>query len=146
MSSILETLEIKIPANPKFLKVIRLWVRLTSEVSGFSIEESNNIALGVDEACSNIIKHNYKKSTQQPIQIVCNIYKDRIEFLLRDFGEKANVTEIKSRNLDDIRPGGLGVHLIQSVMDKVVYDSRLEIGNQLQLVKYFNKRNNDAKN
>ena len=140
MSSILETLEIKIPANPKFLKIIRLWVRLTSEVIGFSIEESNNIALGVDEACSNIIKHNYKKSSQQPIQIVCNIYDDRIEFLLRDFGEKANVAEIKSRNLDDIRPGGLGVHLIQSVMDEVVYDSRLEIGNQLQLVKYFNKR------
>ena len=59
---------------------------------------------------------------------------------LRDFGEKANISEIKSRKLDDVRPGGLGVHLIRCVMDKVVYDNSFEIGNQLQLVKFFKKK------
>lgn len=144
MTPLIETIEMKIPANPKFLKVIRLWVRLISEVVGFSVEESNNIALGIDEACSNIIKHAYKKPTRLPIEIGCHIYNDRVEFLLHDFGEKMNLAEIKSRDLNDIRPGGLGVHLIKSVMDEVVYDNSSEIGNQLLLVKYFNKRGRNA--
>ena len=135
-----ETIEIKIPAEPKHLKIVRLAIQHICEMIGFSAEESNNLTLAVDEACSNIIRHAYDGPTLQPIHITCKIFRNRVEFLLRDFGKKANLDDIKSRQLDDVRPGGLGVHLIKSVMDKVVYDNSFEIGNQLQLVKYFKKR------
>jgi len=135
-----ETIEIKIPAEPKFLKINRLWVKLLCEIIGFSVDESNNITLAVDEACSNVIKHAYDGPTRQPIQLTCHILNDRVEFLIRDFGKKVKIEEIKSRDLEDVRPGGLGVHLIRSVMDEVVYDNSMEIGNQLQLVKFFQKK------
>lgn len=135
-----ETVEIKISAEPKFLKIIRLGVQYICEIIGFSSNESKNITLAVDEACSNIIKHAYEGPTTQPIHIACNIFQDRVEFLLRDYGKKSNIDEIKPRNLDEVQPGGLGVHLINSIMDEVVYDNSFDIGNQLKLVKFFQKK------
>lgn len=135
-----ETVEIKISAEPKLLKIVRLGVQYICEIIGFSTDVSNNITLAVDEACSNIIKHAYEGPSTQPIHVACNIFQDRVEFLLRDFGKKANKDEIKSRKLDDVRPGGLGVHLIKSIMDEVVYDNSFETGSQLKLVKFFQKK------
>ncbi len=132
-----ETLEFMIPAEPKYLKINRLSIKLLCEIIGFSTEESNNITLAIDEACSNIIRHAYNGPSQEPIHIKCNIYEDKIEFLIRDFGKKVKVDQIKSRRLDEIRPGGLGVHLIKTVMDEVIYNTNFEKGNQLTLIKYF---------
>ena len=95
--------------------------------------------LAVDEACTNIIKHTYNGAIDKLIIIKATIFDDRIKFILRDFGEKVDLSTIKSRDLNDIRPGGLGVHLIRSIMDEVIYDNTLKIGNQLTLVKYRTK-------
>ena len=135
-----QAIEIKIPSEPKFLKIVRATISHVCETMGFSQEDTNNITLAVDEACSNIIKHAYCGTTDQLIQVLIYIHYDRIEVLLKDFGKKANVRQIKSRELDDVRPGGLGVHLIKSVMDIVNYDNCSEQGNELQLVKYIRKK------
>jgi anti-sigma regulatory factor (Ser/Thr protein kinase) len=42
---------------------------------------------------------------------------------------------IRSRDLDDIRPGGLGVHIIHEVMDEVRYERRDSRGMRLTMVK-----------
>ena len=132
-----DTIKITISAEPKLLKIIRSTVLHICELIGFSPEESNNITLAVDEACITIIKHAYEGTSSHPISFVCNIFTDRVEFLLRDYGKKSNLDEIKSRQLDDVRPGGLGVHLIKTVMDEVIYDNSCKIGNQLKLVKFL---------
>ncbi|MDZ7262628.1 MAG: ATP-binding protein [candidate division KSB1 bacterium] len=138
-----DTIKIRIPADPKLLKVVRKAIYYLSEVAGFRATDCNNIALAVDEACSNIIKHAYGGTTHQPILVTGSVFQDRLEIILRDYGKKADVEAIKSRQLDDVRPGGLGVHLIKSVMDKVTYDNTLKVGNQLSLVKYLSKPNAD---
>ena len=135
-----QSIEIRIPSEPKLLKVTRAVIYQVCEIMGFSLEDCNNITLAVDEACSNIIKHAYGGSTGKPIDVTCSLFQDRLEILLRDFGKKAVINAIKSRELDDVRPGGLGVHLIKSVMDIVKYDNQLDEGNQLQLVKFIQKK------
>jgi len=135
-----QAIEIKIPSEPKFLKIVRASINYISEAMGFSPEDSNNITLAVDEACSNIIKHTYCGATDQLIQVLIYLHHDRLEVILKDFGKKVNVKQIKSRELDDVRPGGLGVHLIKSVMDIVNYENCSELGNELQLVKYLRKK------
>jgi anti-sigma regulatory factor (Ser/Thr protein kinase) len=135
-----ESIEIRIPSEPKFLKITRAVICQVCEIMGFSPEDCNNITLAVDEACSNIIKHAYGGSPGKPIHVTGTLFQDRLEILLRDFGKKADINTIKSRELDDVRPGGLGVHLIKSVMDIVNYNNRLDEGNQLQLVKFIQKK------
>lgn len=130
-------IEIKLPSDPQLLKIIRSGISHISKICGFSNEESNAVTIAVDEAASNIIKHTYNGAKNELIVVNFRILEDRLEVVLRDFGEKVDPETIKSRDLNEIRPGGLGVHLIKSTMDVVNYDNSFEVGNQLTMVKYF---------
>ena len=44
---------------------------------------------------------------------------------------------IKGRNLADIKPGGVGVHIINSVMDEIDFSRAEDCGMQLRMVKYI---------
>jgi len=131
-----ETIEFRVPSDPKVLKIVRLSVSWLCELAGFSEEDRNSTTLAVDEACSNIIRHAYQGDIHQPIIITCKLLDNGIEITLQDFGRSVREEEIKPRDLDEVRPGGLGVHLIRSVMDVVHYESNEEEGNKLTLAKY----------
>ena len=130
-------IEIKLPSDPQFLKIIRSGISEISKICGFSNEESNAVTIAVDEAAANIIKHTYNGAKNELIVVNFRILEDRLEIVFRDFGDKVDPKTIKSRDLKEIRPGGLGVHLIKSTMDVVSYDNSFEDGNQLTMVKYF---------
>ncbi len=133
----MDEIEIKLPSNPKLLKIVRSGVSHLCTICNFSQEDTNAVILAVDEAASNIIKHAYNSDQNKPIVIIFKLLDDRLEVILRDFGEKVNPDKIKSRALNDIRPGGLGVHIIKSTMDKVYYNNTLEECNELTLAKYL---------
>lgn len=133
----MKEIEIKLPSDPRYLKIIRNGISHISEICGFSDEECNALTIAVDEAAANIIKHTYSGDENQTIVVRFTIKDDRLEITLRDFGKKIDPKNIKPRNLDDIRPGGLGVHLIKSAMDEVTYDNSPEVGNQLIMTKYL---------
>ncbi len=142
----MEAVEIKIASDPKYLKILRSAVYHLSKLCGFSNKEGNALTLAVGEAAANIIKHAYKNEKNKPIFMSCKILDDRLEIRLRDFGPKVDTRKIKSRELEDVRPGGLGVHFIKSTMDVVIYDNSQENGNQLILAKYLpGKRKNNGK-
>lgn len=133
----MNAIEIKVPSDPKLLKIVRCGINHLCDVCGFTKEDSHAITLAVDEAASNIIKHAYQGQKDKPIIVNCRVLEDRLEIVLRDFGIKADLNKIKSRKLEDVRPGGLGVHFIKSTMDVVIYDNSLQDGNQLILAKYL---------
>jgi serine/threonine-protein kinase RsbW len=58
------------------------------------------------------------------------------EVLIEDQGVKAQPESIEGRNLYDIRPGGLGVHLIKRAFDIVQFDQRKRKGNRLRLIRF----------
>ena len=59
------------------------------------------------------------------------------EILIRDFGKQVDPALIKGRDLDDIRPGGLGVHIMESVMDQIEYTCAEDSGMKLRMLKYI---------
>jgi anti-sigma regulatory factor (Ser/Thr protein kinase) len=59
-----------------------------------------------------------------------------IEILLADKGVPLKPATLKSRPLDEIRPGGLGLHFIRESMDEVEF-SRKKGKNLLRMVKYL---------
>lgn len=133
------TIEFRFPSDPKLLKIVRAGITHLCDLAGFPEDYRRRATLAVDEACANIIKHAYNGATDKPILMTARILDNGIEIVLRDFGKKVDSETIKSRELDEIRPGGLGVHLIRSSMDAVVYDNSLQDGNQLTLTKYLPK-------
>ena len=138
------TIVIRLPSDPKLLKVVRAGIAHLCDLAGFPEEHRHRAMLAVDEACSNIIVHAYGGASNQPIVVTARLIENGIEVVLRDYGKKADLDGIKSRELDDIRPGGLGVHLIRSAMDSVVYDNSLPDGNQLTLKKFLPQPRSDS--
>jgi anti-sigma regulatory factor (Ser/Thr protein kinase) len=127
--------KIEILSDPRMLKIVRAGVGHLCTIMGFPNVDKNSVVLAVDEACSNIIKHAYANAPDKIIKISCTIYEDRLEIRLRDFGERADLSKIEPRSLEDVRPGGLGVHLIRAVMNKVEYKNDAKRGNHLLLIK-----------
>lgn len=124
------------PSHPQFLCVTRAVIFQVAHCMRFEEKDVNCIALAVEEAFTNIIKYSYKNDYKKKVMLVLNIFKDKLEIILRDYGPKVDVEKIKSRELKDVRPGGLGVYFIKKFMDEVTYDVTADVGTELRLVKY----------
>lgn len=141
--SVCNQIELHISANPEYLRVVRLAVRQVGQVVGFDEKTCELITLAAEESLTNIIKHSYGGPCDKQIIIKINKVgnssesKAALEIVIRDFGKQVDPEIIKGRDLGNIRPGGLGVHLIQSVMDEVKYDCADECGMVLQMIKYL---------
>jgi len=130
-----EMVALTVPSHPKFLYIVRNVMYPLAVNAGFSKKEARKIVLAVDEACSNIIKYAYAGDTTKTISITVTNETDHISVRLIDLGRKVDVAKIAPRDLDDVRPGGLGTHFIRSAFDSVVYDTGQEQGTVLTLLK-----------
>lgn len=118
--------ELKIPAKPEYVGVVRLLLSGVASRLGFSVEDIEDIKLAVAEACTNAALHAYK-GTEGKIFIGCTCFEDRLEIMVMDHGQSFDVEKIR-RNLkpidhhatiDSISEGGLGLFLIETLMDEV---------------------------
>jgi anti-sigma regulatory factor (Ser/Thr protein kinase) len=136
-------LKLELRSQPNLLCVIRGALEPLMESLGFSGEHSRAIIRAVDEAVSNIMRHSYQGRLDQPIEIYLNRLQRRtnegteqgVEILLHDGGPAVDTTKLEARPLDEVKPGGLGLHIIRGSMDTVEY-KRADGQNQLRLVKY----------
>ena len=61
---------------------------------------------------------------------------DGLMLRIRDFAPNVDAARIQPRDLDDVRPGGLGTHFIRAVMDDASFIPLPDgEGNLLELVK-----------
>lgn len=124
-----------VPSQPKYLYVIRSALYPLVLDTGFAKPEARRIILAVDEACSNIIKYAYEGDGTKKIEVTVAVDDGKMTIELADSGKKPDVSKIAPRNLEDVRPGGLGTHFMASVFDHVSYDTSHEQGTVLTLVK-----------
>jgi anti-sigma regulatory factor (Ser/Thr protein kinase) len=106
-------------------------------------EVTGDLKLAVDEACANVIKHAYRGDTSREIVVKYALTERDLRIAIEDTGEKARPELMQGRDLDDIRPGGLGLHFIKRVFDTVTYDPKKKKGNRLLLIKHLESRDED---
>jgi serine/threonine-protein kinase RsbW len=131
-----DSVVIKVQSDPKYLSLVRSVTAKMGELYGLSESTTEDIKLAVDEACSNVIKHAYGGDTHQSILVKYRMTKKGFEVLIEDNGVKVQPESIEGRSLNDIRPGGLGVHLIKRAFDFCQFDQRKGRGNRLRLVSF----------
>jgi serine/threonine-protein kinase RsbW len=137
-------LKLKLQSNPDSLGLVRAAVERATEILHFHEAESRAIVRSVDEALANVMRHAYRGQAGQPIEVTFRRLGEQeqadgvqgIEILLEDSGVAADPAKLRSRSLDEIRPGGLGLHFMKQSMDEVEF-SRKKGKNQLRLVKYL---------
>lgn len=137
-------LSLALPSNPEILKVVRGTIAVLSEFLGFSPVDSCSITRAVDEAITNIIRHAYRSQKHHLIRLICQNTRTRsngrwrygLEITLVDYGPAVDPTQLSARSLNEVKPGGLGLHFIRTSMDNVSY-VRADGANRLRLVKYL---------
>jgi anti-sigma regulatory factor (Ser/Thr protein kinase) len=79
------------------------------------------MVLGVDEACTNVIRHAYDLRDDQPMTLSLEVLNTCVRMRLRDYGQQKPASKMRGRNHHEVKPGGLGLHLIRNAFDKVDY-------------------------
>ena len=129
-------LALRMEARVGQLRKIREAVRGAVESCGCSETPTADIVLAVDEACQNIIRHAYKGDPEGVIELDVRRQGDDLIICLLDLAPVIDPSKVKPRDLDDLRPGGLGTHFIQKVMDRAYFLPRPGTdGNLLRMVK-----------
>jgi serine/threonine-protein kinase RsbW len=128
--------QMRMASDPRLLAVVRSSVAELAAVWGFKDEQCRSIALAVDEAVSNVIRHAYKNRCDQEIELNCQAQADCLEFTFIDHGESADPAKFCGQPLDEVALGGRGTHLIRQIMDEVCYE-RLPDRNRLCLKKFL---------
>lgn len=103
------------------LALMRKFVRGFLETYPFSDRERALMVLGVDEACTNIIRHAYHLQEDQLISLSLEGLRHCVRLRLRDYGKQTAVDAMRGRSRYLIKPGGLGLHLLRNAFDKVDY-------------------------
>ncbi|HTP68583.1 MAG TPA: ATP-binding protein [Dongiaceae bacterium] len=137
-------LTLQLQSNPEALCLVRATLERATEVMDFPEADSRAIVRSVDEALTNVIRHAYKGRADKPIEVQCaRLWKGNdaehpkgLEIVLKDAGVAADPKKFKGRELNEVRPGGLGIHFMKQSMDVVEFH-RKSGKNLLRMVKYL---------
>ena len=114
------------PVDSAQLKEVRNFARgLFDQVPEFE-DNREELVLALAEAAQNIVKHAYKDEPDSKdimvVEISCKDNKLKIAFY--DMGTPVDPEKVKHREIDNIKPGGLGTFFIQEIMDVVEFQDK----------------------
>jgi len=134
--------KLKFPSRTDNLEVVRDFVHRLALKAGFIEERADQISLAVDEACTNVIKHAHKYNSRRMIDLTVVYDSIQIEIIITDRGGGFDPKKLKKPDLSayihEAKMGGLGIHLMKTLMDEVNYTFNPGVKNQVSLIKYKN--------
>ena len=132
-----ETKNFKIQSSS--LKEVRIFAREVFKKSNIFEENTDDLVLALAEAAQNIVKHGYNNQpTEDEMKIIIKFKNNILSMELMDKGKPVVPSNIKPRDLDDIKAGGLGTFFIGQIMDEVVFKTtKVNWINHLILTKTF---------
>ena len=124
--------------NSSSLKDVRNFCREVFEKLHIQEDLKDELVLAIAEAAQNIVKHAFKNAASpnelMVVQISCENNKLQIAFY--DRGTPVDPKKVKHREIDNVKPGGLGTFFIQEIMDAVEFkDGKKPWINHLVLTK-----------
>jgi sigma-B regulation protein RsbU (phosphoserine phosphatase) len=112
------------------------WLSAFCREAGVSAEASDDLRLALEETLANVARHGYEDAGSGEIEVRVGLAGERVRLEVRDRARPFNPLEAAPPDLEpplDERPiGGLGVHLLRRLMDRVDY-TREEGENRLVL-------------
>ncbi|MEC1520672.1 anti-sigma B factor RsbW [Neobacillus niacini] len=127
MKNVMDYVEMKFPAKAEYVGVIRLTISGIASRMGYTYEQIEDIKIAVSEACTNAVQHAYPEDEVGEVIVGFGIYEDKLEMMVADNGQSFNFLKTKeelgpyteSSTIDQLSEGGLGLFLIETLMDEV---------------------------
>ncbi|MEW8973865.1 MAG: ATP-binding protein [Tissierellaceae bacterium] len=107
-----DIISLDVPSKPDYISLIRLTTSGIAHNMGLNIEEIEDVKVCVAEACVNVLNFNKKVDK---ISIIYEVKEDNLTIKVRD------VLEDISDKSDKPEEGELGLLIIKSLMDKVIF-------------------------
>jgi serine/threonine-protein kinase RsbW len=135
--------------SPKFSLIVDSRVERLSEIAdfiehaahsfGLNDQDTYDVQMAVDEACTNVIEHAYRGKPDGTIDIECEQRNKELIVTIQDFGERFNPKRVRVPKTGDPlsrrRIGGLGLFFMHKLMDRVEFTSTPGRGNLLSMTK-----------
>lgn len=128
-----ETIKMEITSNPEYVGIIRLTTSGIANKIGFSIDDIEDMKVAVSEACTNAIKH----SNDDIFYITYTMLENGLTIEISDKGEGYNIENIPQPDLENPKENGLGLFIIQTLMDDVSVESIENQGTTIKMTKYL---------
>jgi serine/threonine-protein kinase RsbW len=134
-----QSFALHVPSSSENLAMIRSFVSEVASRAALTEEESLLLAVAVDEACANVIEHAYSNDATQQVTVRAMLDEESIRFDVVDCGKGFDPAMVHRKEPQELvkerASGGLGMGLIQRIMDEVVYHIVPGEKNELRMIK-----------
>lgn len=128
-----ETIKMEISANPEYVSIIRLTTSGIANKVGFCLDDIEDLKVAISEACTNAIKH----SLEDRFTIIYTMIEKGLTIEIIDNGKGYNTKEVSEPDLDNLKESGMGLFIIESLMDEVNVESTEGKGTSIKMTKYL---------
>ena len=113
---------------------------------GIDDETAKTLNLALEEWVANVINYAYPKGMRVHVEVTADVSDDVLTLVIKDHGAAFDPTQHEEvdidAELDERAIGGLGIHLIRTIMDTVEYQRTSDGYNRLVLTKRIEELKN----
>jgi serine/threonine-protein kinase RsbW len=113
-----EVVELEIPSEPEYVSVVRRAIEGIAQRMHFDDVQIEDLKVAVGEACTNAVKYGCPKDRSHGVVIRCVVKPDGLLVEVRNKVLGCSMPTIPGEP-DLGKEGGLGLYLIQALMDDV---------------------------
>jgi serine/threonine-protein kinase RsbW len=127
-----------IPAKAEYITLVRLALSGLSQLRPLSEETLGDLKLAVTEACSNSVRHAYRDGREGAVEVVYELYPDRLVVEVSDDGAGFTVADEAAAQQGALTEGGLGIAIIRELADELELGPGASgKGSRLRFVKFI---------
>ncbi|MFP4482205.1 MAG: GNAT family N-acetyltransferase [Thermovirgaceae bacterium] len=138
------TARLTLPNEMAVLEPLQAFVAEAARARGFGGKAVGEIQVALEEAVSNVIQHAYEKGEEATFDVTVENVPLGLAVTVADQGipyAPESVPEYKApRDVDEAKGRGLGLFLMRSLVDEVIFRNLGPKGKETRLVKYLPDR------
>lgn len=132
------TVELRLPSRLGFEKVAMATAANVAAIMGFESPRVEDLKTAVSEACINAIEHGNKLQEKLSVVVIMTMDAKALEVKVIDRGQgvtrKVSKPDMEKKMHGEEAPRGLGLFLIESLVDEVEFVSEAVEGSYTRLV------------
>ncbi|MDT9725797.1 anti-sigma B factor RsbW [Xylanibacillus composti] len=133
---------LEIPAEAAYIDVVRYTLYGIAANIGFSYEAIEDMKVAVSEAVNNAVLHAYPGNDAQKVDVRFEPFAEGMKITVKDYGASfdagaatSHAQPVTESDIQQVVEGGLGIYLMQALMDEVQVIS--EEGTEVILTKFL---------
>lgn len=140
-----KSVEVRLPSRIGFEKVAMSTAASMAKLMGFSDDRIEDLKTAVAEACINAIEHGNQMNASLPVGVILSMNPGELEVKVLDDGTGMNAAppkpDIDRKMSGEEEARGMGMFLIQSLVDEVEWVPKDEGRSFVRLVIRMDKEN-----